>query len=68
MDELRRRDPKGLYARAEAGEVRGLTGVDAPYEEPDEPALVLDTEELTPAEAAERVLRLLEDAGITPPA
>jgi bifunctional enzyme CysN/CysC len=68
MDELRRRDPKGLYARAEAGEIRGLTGVDAPYEEPDEPALVLDTEELTPAEAAERVLRLLEDAGITPPA
>ncbi len=64
LDELRRRDPKGLYARAAAGEIRGLTGVDAPYEAPSEPALVLDTEVLTPDEAARRVLGLLVSKGI----
>jgi bifunctional enzyme CysN/CysC len=66
LGELRRRDPKGLYARAEAGEIRGLTGVDAPYEAPSQPALTLDTESLTAAEAAERVLALLREAGIRP--
>ncbi len=65
LDEARRRDPKGLYARAEAGELQGLTGVDAPYEAPERPALVLDSERLQPGEAAERVLELLDEAGIT---
>ncbi|MGB8407329.1 MAG: adenylyl-sulfate kinase [Mycobacterium sp.] len=41
--ECERRDPKGLYARAKAGELRGLTGVDAPYEPPESPDLELDT-------------------------
>jgi bifunctional enzyme CysN/CysC len=41
--ECERRDPKGLYARARAGELKGLTGVDAPYEPPDSADLVLDT-------------------------
>ncbi len=41
--EARRRDPKGLYARADAGEIRGFTGVDAPYEEPERPDLVIDS-------------------------
>jgi bifunctional enzyme CysN/CysC len=41
--ECEKRDPKGLYARARAGELKGLTGVDAPYEPPDDPDLVLDT-------------------------
>ncbi|WP_409430929.1 adenylyl-sulfate kinase [Mycobacterium sp. SMC-16] len=41
--ECERRDPKGLYARAKAGELRGLTGVDAPYEPPENPDLVVDT-------------------------
>lgn len=43
VDECERRDPKGLYARARAGELKGLTGVDAPYEPPESPDLVLDT-------------------------
>ena len=42
-EECERRDPKGLYARARAGELKGLTGVDAPYEAPENPDLVLDT-------------------------
>lgn len=41
--ECERRDTKGLYARAKAGELRGLTGVDAPYEPPENPDLVVDT-------------------------
>ena len=42
-EECERRDPKGLYARARAGGLKGLTGVDAPYEPPDSADLVLDT-------------------------
>jgi adenylylsulfate kinase-like enzyme len=38
-EECARRDPKGLYARARRGEIEGLTGVDAPYEEPEHPDL-----------------------------
>jgi bifunctional enzyme CysN/CysC len=41
--ECEKRDPKGLYARARAGELTGLTGIDAPYEAPEHPDLVLDT-------------------------
>ncbi|HEX3286167.1 MAG TPA: adenylyl-sulfate kinase [Mycobacterium sp.] len=43
LAECERRDPKGLYARARSGELKGLTGVDAPYEPPEDPDLVLDT-------------------------
>jgi bifunctional enzyme CysN/CysC len=43
LAECEKRDPKGLYARARAGELKGLTGVDAPYEPPENPDLVLDT-------------------------
>jgi len=40
VEECERRDPKGLYARARAGELRGVTGVDAPYEPPEHPDLI----------------------------
>ena len=43
VEECEKRDPKGLYARARAGELKGLTGVDAPYEAPENADLVLDT-------------------------
>ncbi|MGB3483784.1 MAG: adenylyl-sulfate kinase [Mycobacterium sp.] len=43
VTECEKRDPKGLYARARAGELKGLTGIDAPYEPPESPDLVLDT-------------------------
>ena len=43
VEECAKRDPKGLYARARSGELKGLTGVDAPYEAPQNPDLVLDT-------------------------
>jgi adenylyl-sulfate kinase len=54
-----RRDPKGLYARARAGEIAGLTGVDAPYEAPGHADVVLRSGEETVPDTAERVLRAL---------
>ncbi|MFH1747202.1 MAG: adenylyl-sulfate kinase [Planctomycetota bacterium] len=62
------RDPKGLYAKARAGEIPEFTGISAPYEEPLKPELVLDTAELSPEQAATTVLEYLEDRGLLRPA
>jgi sulfate adenylyltransferase len=59
-----RRDPKGLYARARRGEIRGFTGVDDPFEIPEAPELAVDTSQLTVDEAAEKILRLPEREGL----
>ncbi|HSI42449.1 MAG TPA: adenylyl-sulfate kinase [Xanthobacteraceae bacterium] len=58
------RDPKGLYAKARAGELRGFTGIDAPYEAPDAPELVIETDRLDLAAGVDRIERLLADAGV----
>ena len=58
------RDPKGLYAKAEAGEIENFTGVSAPYEAPEAPALHLDTETQSPEECVEAVIALLEEEGL----
>ncbi|OBI84373.1 adenylyl-sulfate kinase [Mycobacterium sp. E740] len=60
VDECERRDPKGLYARARAGELKGLTGVDAPYEPPENPDLVLDTTGADIGELVKQVIALLD--------
>ncbi len=62
LDECIRRDPKGLYARAISGSVPNFTGVSSPYEEPQSPDLVLDTQALSLAECVERVLAFLSKA------
>jgi adenylyl-sulfate kinase len=59
LEMCERRDPKGLYARARAGELRGFTGVGAPYEVPARPDLVLGACEEAVEEQAERVLEVL---------
>ncbi len=56
------RDPKGLYAKARAGELTGFTGVDDPYEAPEAPELVLTPADGSPAAMAEKVLALLGPA------
>jgi adenylylsulfate kinase len=66
VDECARRDVKGLYAKAFAGEIKEFTGVSDPYEEPASPELVLDTEEHTPEESARLVLETLEALGLVP--
>ena len=55
------RDPKGLYARARAGEITGFTGIDAPYEAPDAPVLRLTPADGDPATQAAAVLALLAE-------
>ena len=55
-----RRDPKGLYRRARAGEIKDFTGISAPYEEPDAPELVVDTEVLGVGDSVERVVSYVE--------
>ncbi len=57
VDECARRDVKGLYAKAFAGEIKGFTGVDDPYEAPEAPEIVLDTEAQEPEESARLVRR-----------
>jgi bifunctional enzyme CysN/CysC len=64
VDTCRQRDPKGLYSRAGAGDVRQLTGVSAPYQEPTAPELILDTERLGVAEACDRILEALVSGGV----
>lgn len=58
------RDVKGLYKRARAGEIKNYTGIDSPYEAPEKPELVVDTEHLTLDESISAVLRLLQKRGI----
>ncbi len=53
------RDPKGLYAKAQRGEVMGLTGLSDPYEEPSHPDVIVDTDRETPSEGIETILRFL---------
>jgi adenylyl-sulfate kinase len=57
------RDPKGLYKKALAGEIKGFTGVDDPYEPPENPELVLDTMVEEPDESLQHVLDKLVDLG-----
>jgi bifunctional enzyme CysN/CysC len=63
LEECRRRDPKGLYRRADAGLIRQFTGVDAPYETPEAPELHLRTISASAEELAERVVEELRARG-----
>jgi 3',5'-nucleoside bisphosphate phosphatase len=60
VDECERRDVKGLYEKARAGEIQSFTGVSDPYEEPLSPELLIDAEEETPQGSAERLIALVE--------
>jgi adenylylsulfate kinase len=66
VEECARRDVKGLYEKAFAGEITEFTGVSDPYEEPEDAELVLDAELHTPEESAALVLAKLEELGLVP--
>src|SRR6188472_1842119 len=66
LDECARRDVNGLYAKAFAGEIKGFTGVDDPYEAPQNPEIVVDTEGISPEESAAQVVAKLEELGLVP--
>jgi len=58
------RDPKKLYARARGGAIREFTGIDSPYEGPENPELILDTEKLSPDDCASRIIEMLVNKGV----
>jgi len=60
------RDPKGLYQKAKAGEIKNFTGIDSPYEAPESAEITLKTAQSTPEQAAEQVVAYLRQAGIVP--
>jgi adenylyl-sulfate kinase len=64
VDECARRDVKGLYEKAMRGEIKGFTGVDDPYEEPESPEVVVDTEGQSPEESAQAIVDKLEVMGL----
>ena len=63
LETLVERDVKGLYKKALAGEIKGFTGIDDPYEPPLDPELVIHTDQETPEASAERILAALRQLG-----
>jgi adenylylsulfate kinase len=61
------RDPKGLYKKARAGQLKNFTGIDDPYEPPLKPELTLDATSVSPQEATVRLITYLEKRGLIPP-
>jgi len=61
------RDVKGLYQRARKGEIKDFTGISSPYEEPDNPELIVDTAAAPLEECVAQVIGLLEERGVVPP-
>ncbi len=66
LEECERRDAKGLYKKARAGEIAEFTGISAPFEAPEKPEIVLATAESTVEECASQVLAYLRDGGVVP--
>jgi adenylylsulfate kinase len=66
VDTCAERDVKGLYEKAFKGEIKEFTGVSDPYEEPENPEFVCDTENESPEESAQKLLAYLEERGLIP--
>jgi adenylylsulfate kinase len=64
LDEAERRDPKGLYKKARAGEIRNFTGIDDPYQAPPAAELTLRTDQLSLAEEVAAIIAYLEQIGV----
>ena len=64
LETCEKRDPKGLYKKARAGEIKEFTGISAPYEEPLNPEIILDSDNLSIEEEVEKVLRYLKEKKI----
>ena len=63
LEEAEKRDPKGLYKKARAGEIKNFTGIDDPYEAPSNPEIHLHTDQMTLAEEVEILINYLEAHG-----
>ena len=60
LEVCEKRDPKGLYQKARSGEIKGFTGLDAPYEPPEKPDFTLDTSSASLDECTEKLLKWLK--------
>jgi bifunctional enzyme CysN/CysC len=58
------RDPKGLYKKARAGQLKNFTGLDSPYEPPENPDIILPGAKATPSELVDRVLAKMRERGV----
>jgi len=67
LETCEKRDPKGLYKKAREGIIKDFTGINAPYEEPENPELIIDTDEDTVEESAEKVMRKLKELKLIEP-
>jgi adenylylsulfate kinase len=63
LEAAEKRDPKGLYKKARAGQLKGFTGIDDPYEAPEHAEIVIETEKSSPEDAAKQILEFLENGG-----
>jgi adenylylsulfate kinase len=63
LAEAEKRDPKGLYKKARAGQLKGFTGIDDPYEAPEKPEILIETEKHKPEDAAAQIAKYLEERG-----
>jgi adenylylsulfate kinase len=66
LEECQRRDPKGLYSKASAGQIKAVTGFDSPYQSPQKPDVRLDSSKLTVTEEVEAIVSLLEQKNVLP--
>jgi adenylylsulfate kinase len=68
LDALEARDVKGLYKKARAGEIKGFTGVDDPYDEPTNAEVIIDSEHESIDDSVDKIVQYLESKGLMPPA
>jgi bifunctional enzyme CysN/CysC len=64
LAEAEKRDPKGLYRKARAGELRNFTGIDSPNEIPEKPEITIRTADMTAEQAAAHIISELDKAGV----
>merc|ERR1711866_25263 len=64
LKEVEARDPKGLYKKAREGKIKGFTGIDAPYEAPENPEVHCRTDQLSVTQSANKIMEKLDEAGI----
>lgn len=67
LEILKERDPKGLYEKAEKGDIQHFTGVDDPYEEPQDPEVFVETDKETVEESTNKIIKTLEILNYIPP-
>ena len=66
LEECEKRDVKGMYAKARAGEIKDFTGIDHPFEDPDNPDIIIETDKQSVEESKELILKALNDFGLLP--